>query len=105
MYRVFKSPRFQKKVEKLLDKRELKELDEFIQELKKGNIVGKQLTFEFLREKKIGGKRIYFLVYEKLSVILLVNSSNKKKQQATINEIKFFLPEFKKEVYKKYGKK
>jgi putative component of toxin-antitoxin plasmid stabilization module len=105
LYRVFKSPKFQKNVEKLLDKKELDELNTFIDELKAGKVGGKPLTYDFLREKKIGGKRIYFLVYDDIAVILLVNSSNKKRQQETINEIKFFLPEFKREIYRQYRKK
>ena len=43
-----------------------------ITKLKQGNILGKPLTYNFLREKKIGGKRIYFLVYEDICLILLI---------------------------------
>ena len=100
MYHIFKSPKFQKNVEKLLSKFELQELDNFISELKQGNILGKPLTYNFLREKKIGGKRIYFLVYEDICLILLIKSSNNKMQQETINEIKYLLPEFKEYAYK-----
>lgn len=64
---------------------------------------GKKLTYDFLREKKIGGKRIYYLVYEDISLILLVSASDKKMQQATIDEIKFLLPEFKKYTNELYG--
>lgn len=39
-------------------------------------------------------------LYEDISLILIVNSSNKKLQQATIDEIKLFLPEFKKYAYR-----
>lgn len=95
MFRIFKAPRFQKKVEKLLTKKELEELNAFIKDLKKGRITGKTLTYEFFREKKIGSKRVYFLVYDDLAIILLVNASNKKYQQETIDEIKILLPEFK----------
>lgn len=99
VYRVFKAPKFDKVVGKLLDKPELEELDALIKDLKLGKIAGKPLTYDFFREKKIGGKRIYFLVYDDIALILLVNASNKKYQQATIDEIKILLPEFKKYAY------
>lgn len=102
MYKVFKAPKFQKKIEKLLDKREFIELDFFIKQLKRGNISGKSLTYEFFREKKIGGKRVYFLVYDEIKIILLISCSNKKYQQSTIDEIKILLPEFKKYAYDLY---
>jgi len=95
MYKVFKSPGFVKQVTKLLSKAELIELDLFINNLKKGIISGKPLSYPFFREKKIGGKRIYFLVYEDICIILLINASNKKYQQETIDEIKILLPHYK----------
>lgn len=104
MFRVFKAPKFDKKVDKLLDKKEKEELDKFIEELKEGKIKGKVLTYEFLREKKIGGKRVYFLIYDEIAIILLVNSSKKKYQQETIDEIKLLLTEFKRYAYELYDK-
>ncbi len=99
MFRVFKAPKFQKKANKLLDKEELDELNNFITKLKEGKISGKSLTYNFFREKRIAGKRIYFLVYEEIGTILLISSSNKKYQQETIDEIKVLLPEFKRYAY------
>ena len=58
--------------------------------------VGKQLSYPFLREKKIEGRRIYYLVYEDLELVLLVAASGKKDQQATIEHIKDNLKEFRK---------
>lgn len=103
MFKVLKAPSFQKKVEKLLDTKELEELDKFIINLKSGNITGKPITYQFFREKKINAKRIYFLIYEDIRVALLVNASNKKHQQETIDEIKYLLPEFKKIIYEEYN--
>ena len=40
-------------------------------------------------------KRIYFLLYEEITIVLLVSSSDKKSQQDTIDEIKLYLNEFK----------
>jgi len=49
---------------------------------------GKPLGYPFLREKKIGGKRIYYLIYPELKLVLLVATSYKKNQQETIEHIK-----------------
>jgi len=57
--------------------------------------VGKPLGYPFLREKKIGGRRVYYLVYDELNLVLLVATSEKKDQQATITHIKLQLDEFK----------
>jgi len=57
---------------------------------------GSQLSFSFLREKRIREKRIYYLVYEDLKLVLLVATSSKKTQQKTIDNIKEELKEFRK---------
>jgi hypothetical protein len=53
----------------------------------KGDSIGKLLGRKYFREKKFGGKRLYFLVYKKFMVILGVGISNKKTQQNTIDKI------------------
>ena len=58
--------------------------------------VGKQLSYPFLREKKVGGRRIYYLVYEDLKLVLLVATSGKRDQQVTIDHIRENLKEFRK---------
>lgn len=65
-------------------------------QLKENPLVGKPLGYPFLREKKVKEKRVYYLVYEDLNLVLLVATSGKKNQQATINHIKKNLHEFKK---------
>lgn len=64
-----------------------------------GDKKGKSLGYSFFREKKIQHKRIYYLIYEELNVILLVAGSDKKTQQKTINTIKNLLPKYKEYVY------
>lgn len=100
MFAVYKSEKFDKLANKLLIKPEKEELQRFIDELKADNIVGQPLTFDFFREKKIGGKRVYFLVYPDEKIVLLVSASNKKAQQDTIDEIKKMIPEYRKIVEK-----
>lgn len=104
MYKIYEIGNFEKDLNKLLDKLELEEYEIFKEELKKGKILGKPLGYDFFREKKIGGKRIYFLVYKEITLILFIKSSKKKYQQETIDEIKFLLPEFKKLAYDIYLK-
>lgn len=63
-------------------------------ELAENPFVGKPLNYKFLREKKIEGRRIYYLIYEDLKLVLLIATSGKKDQQATINHIRNNLNEF-----------
>jgi hypothetical protein len=64
--------------------------------LSESPLVGKPLGYPFLREKKIGGRRIYYLIYPDLRLVLLVATSGKKDQQETIDHIRSQLDEFKK---------
>ncbi len=59
-------------------------------------ITGAPLGYSFLREKRFKEKRVYYLVYEDLKLVLLVATSGKKNQQATIDHIKEHLGEFRK---------
>lgn len=56
--------------------------------------VGKLLSYPFLREKRIKEKRVYYLVYNDLMLILLVATSAKKDQQKTIDSIKENLKDY-----------
>jgi len=63
-------------------------------QLAKNPFVGRPLNYPFLREKRIRGKRAYFLVYADLRLVLLVATSAKKDQEATIESIREHLDEF-----------
>ena len=104
MYKIIVLPEFKKKIKKIFDKQQQKAIEDFIlKDLKfKGNKIGKPLSYPYLREKKIIGKRIYYLIYNDLLLILLVDASNKKAQKETINKIKEFLPKYEKLAYKYY---
>ena len=65
--------------------------------LKVNPFVGDPLGYPFLREKRIKEKRIYYLIYEDLYLVLLVAVSGKKDQQDTIDHIKEQLKEFRNE--------
>jgi len=59
----------------------------------------------FFREKKFGDKRLYYLIYPDLKIILVVAISDKKTQQDTIDEILSDLTEYKKYVNMLFNKK
>ena len=52
------------------------------------------MGYIFFREKKLNSHRIYYLVYEEFVIVLMVAVSDKKTQQATIDDIKQRLDEY-----------
>ncbi len=96
MFKVFRLQEFEKRMNKFLTKEEQIRVDKIEDEIAERGFTGNPLGFKFLREKRIDGKRIYFLVYEDLKSALMVSVSDKKTQQETIDRIKRLLPEFKK---------
>ncbi|MBI5554210.1 MAG: hypothetical protein HY917_05750 [Candidatus Diapherotrites archaeon] len=58
-----------------------------ILQLKETAEVGKPLQFNWFREKKFGGKRLYYLVYSGRQTVLLVAFGDKKDQQKIINQV------------------
>ena len=62
--------------------------------LAKNPFIGGPLGYRFLREKRVREKRIYYLVYEDLKLVMIVAAGGKKSQQRTINHIKGHLDEF-----------
>ncbi len=99
-YKIYSLEQFDLDIKEYFTKFEIFKLKKLYVELSlNGNLVGKPLTYNFLREKRINEKRIYFLIYEDLTIILLVAISNKKNQQKTINKIKKLLLKIKKYVY------
>ena len=62
--------------------------------------VGDPIRYKFFREKRINEKRIYYLVYDDLKIVLLVAIGGKKAQQETIDKIVTYFEE-----YRNYAKK
>lgn len=60
---------------------------------------------KFFREKRVREKRVYYLVYDDLSAVLIIAFSGKKEQKETIDEIVKYLPEFKRYMKDLLGKK
>jgi len=71
-------------------------VDKIPSKLKENPFLGDPLNYKFLRERRVKEKRVYYLIYEDLKLVLLVATSGKKDQQATIDHIKNNLDEFRK---------
>ncbi len=95
MYAIYRTARFDKELTKKFSKNEQKEVEKFEKkQLTNNPFIGDGLSFNFFREKRIGGKRVYFIVYEELKAVLMVAVSDKKTQQETIDEIKDHLSKY-----------
>lgn len=105
-FRVFKTEEFDGDYAKL-DKSEQERVDKILGQLiGKGGEVGKPLAgLSFFREKKFGGKRLYYLVYSDILVVLALTISDKKAQQATINQILLNLAEYQQYVFETLRKR
>lgn len=94
-YKIIGTETYEREISKL-DRAEKEAVDKIPERLSEDPYIGKPLGYYFLREKRIREKRIYYLVYEELKVILLVATSSKRDQQRIIDFIKDHLSEFKK---------
>jgi hypothetical protein len=99
-FKIIFTQSFEKRVFKYLEKSELKELDLFFENLEISPFLGKPISYNFFREKKINEKRVYFLIYEDLNLILFIGISNKKNQQKEIDKIKINFKDYKQYVLK-----
>ena len=86
-FRVFRSFTYKRKLIKL-DKSEQIPVMKFEQHLKEEPLSGQPLGYKFFREKKFGGKRLLFLVYEEHKCVFLITITDKKAQQHEIDLIK-----------------
>lgn len=98
-FRIFRTETFIADFNKL-PKEEQKRVERIREQLKENPFVGKPLGYRFFREKRIGGKRLYYLIYEDKVIVLFVAYGGKKHQQSTINTIKASFKQFKEELEK-----
>lgn len=93
-YSVYATDNFEKELDNfsVSDQEIIKKL--FLQ-LKENPYVGDEIRYKFFREKRLREKRIYYLIYEDLSAVLIVALGGKKARQQTINEIVKNFSEFK----------
>ncbi len=53
-----------------------------------GNLeIGKPLKYDWFREKKLGGKRLYYLINKKTSKTIILAFGGKKEQQKIIDHV------------------
>ena len=97
MFRVFRTAEFNEDYTDLDHAEQIKLNKILIKLEEQGDVVGRSLGYDFFREKRLNGKRTYYLVYTDLSSLLMVFISNKKLQQATIDIILSRL-----EIYKQF---
>ena len=88
MYSVLQAPSFEKELIKNLSLEQQRKIDRFKEkQLSTNPYVGDACGRPFFREKRLGNKRVYFLIYDEFSAVLLVGLSDKKTQQITIDDI------------------
>ena len=105
MFHIFRTAEFNEDYA-TLDHAEQIKLDKILIKLEEqGNVVGRPLRRDFLREKRLNGKRVYYLVYQHLSSILMFGLSNKKMQQTTIDIVLASIEEYRQFVIEQLGKK
>jgi len=86
LFKIYETETFSKLFE-AMEKTEQEWVDKIKLQLIENSQVGKPLKFEWFREKKFGGKRLYYLIYKDVSKILLVSFGPKKEQQRIIDHI------------------
>ncbi len=55
---------------------------------------GDQVGYRFFRERRIREKRVYYLIYDDLKLVLIIATSGKKDQQSKIDYIKHHFDDF-----------
>lgn len=96
-WKIFFTVTFEKKLEKS-EKSFQDWVEKILDQFAENPFVGKPINVKWFREKKHGKSRVYFLVYENLKSVYLVNLSEKKDQQVIINSILLLLDFYKKEM-------
>ena len=86
VYAVYTTKSFDKETAKL-QQSDKDIIQKMFLKIKENPYISDQLRFRNLREKRLGEKRVYFLVYDDLQAVLVVAISGKKDQNATINHI------------------
>lgn len=85
-FKVYRTNTFEEEF-RSLSKSEQGRVKNFEAKLSENPFVGRPLSYEFFREKRLNGKRVYYLIYEEFIIVLMTAVSDKKTQQATIDAI------------------
>lgn len=98
-YKVYVLEVFDKEIA-ALSEAEREVIKKIFLQLKENPYVGDSIRYRFFREKRIKEKRIYYLVYDDLNVVLVVAIGGKKSQKGTIDEIVGYFKEYRNYVEK-----
>jgi mRNA-degrading endonuclease RelE of RelBE toxin-antitoxin system len=85
-YKIFVTDKFEKEMNKLSIYIR-NQIENIFVQLKENPYVGDQIQIQIFREKRLKEKRIYYLVFDELSAVLIIAISNKKSQQKVIDYI------------------
>ena len=102
VYRVVLSETLEEKMKKL-DTATKKRIIKLVEKLEQNPFVGKPLRYDFFREKRIDGFRIYYLILKDVLLVVFLDFSDKKEQQKIIDAILMTLNETILEIKRKYG--
>lgn len=97
MFQIFHAAIFDKKLDKM-PREFYRGVEAIEKQLVANPYVGDQLQAPWLREKKIGKFRVYYLIYDDLNAVYMVNISGKKDQQQVIDTVLLLLDIYKSEV-------
>jgi mRNA-degrading endonuclease RelE of RelBE toxin-antitoxin system len=86
MNSVYETETFSKLYE-AAEKREQEWIEKIKDQLTENLRVGKPLRFDWLREKRLGNKRLFFLINDSTNKAVLVAFGSKKEQQKLIDHI------------------
>jgi mRNA-degrading endonuclease RelE of RelBE toxin-antitoxin system len=86
MNSVYETETFSKLYE-AAEKREQEWIEKIKDQLTENLRVGKPLRFDWLREKRLGNKRLFFLINDSTNKAVLVAFGSKKGQQKLIDHI------------------
>ncbi|MBI2544991.1 MAG: hypothetical protein HYW22_00100 [Candidatus Aenigmarchaeota archaeon] len=100
-YRVYTSEILDKKINRLVPHLKAR-LEKLKKSLEENPFTGKPLKHDYLREKKWGPFRVYYLIIKDMLIVFLLEFSDKKEQQKVINEILYDLDNIMSEIKKKY---
>ena len=99
-YKVYIHPTVYKETIAKLPEKDQQRIKKLTQQLTSSPYVGDVLQIKSIREKRLNGKRIYYVIFEDLITILIIAISNKKAQQKTIDSIRSNLNDYRNYVIK-----
>jgi len=98
-FKIYHSARFDGELAKY-DLNFQDKVDKIEDQLIDNPYVGNPLNVKWFREKRIQGKRVYFIIYKDLESVFMVAISDKKDQQKIINTVRFLFDFLRDEIRK-----